>query len=106
MTKGKKGTTAVALRDNLHDALSLIDVKLGAIQKIKETNYRTNTDFCFQAVKTQSNITKIGNTKDVATLLNMLAFLKPKRNAYDEVAQDMGLTTYPIFTWHGYTYDE
>lgn len=95
----------VAVRSQLTKALETLNAQLAEIKSASNRQMLTNGNFSYNPASRMSLI-DIHRSINLESLLNIGAFLKSKKEAYDSFAQSKGLTSYPVFKWCDYTFDQ
>lgn len=84
-----------------------IESQLKELKKIESKSYQTNGKFRFNPNYTANTALDLHKTTDVALLITIDSYLRPKEEQYNISAEEnFSLTNYPAFTWQGYTYDQ
>jgi len=90
----KKVTTAVAIAGaSIPEVIEVLNQKLAALKHIEECVYKTNGE-----------MKPFGNVKDemkVENLIRMYSSIRSREKAYNAAAEELGLTTYPVFSDNG-----
>lgn len=111
MNKKKPSTDLVPqsqaeLNEKLKDALATIDKKLASLGANVANPYQNKTSGAFKINEFDSVAAiSIFNSNGVEWLLKCLATLERFKKEYEEAAQSMELTTYPVMSWQGYPVD-
>lgn len=93
----------VAVRSKLTKALELLNSQLSQINKSFQTNGLFKYNPAYNGGSSRLNI---HDSRDLSSLLNVGAFLKSKKESYDNYAKSIGLDTVPVFTWQSFTFDQ
>ncbi len=107
MTNTKKGVSLLkpdAIQVSLQTTIKGLNDKIDGIVNITNKPLLTSGVFKFGANQTDGGI-NIRKTSGITMLLKILGFLITKKNEYDSAAKVLGLKTYPVFEWGGYTFD-
>ena len=94
----KKTSNAIAKTGDVASVINVLDAKIKSLDHISDSKYKTSGKLDgFGDLKTE---TKIDN------LIKAYSSIKGRETAYNNAAEDMGLTTYPQFEVNGSTADE
>ena len=96
-TKTKKEatstSTAVALSMEVPSVIAALEAKIKALDHITDSKYRTGGNLDgFGDLKKETNI---GN------LIKAFSSIRGREKAYNDAAEEMGLTTFPVFEANG-----
>lgn len=94
----------IAVRSRIPKALEEIEARLANIQRVTEKTTKTNGMFTYTPNNASKSI-NIATSKDLQELIEVYSFLKQKSSSYEESARELGLSTFPVFTWLGYAFD-
>lgn len=98
-------TTEIAKPTRLQIALEKIDLELKALKDVESRAFRTNGQFRFNPGYTGNAAIDIPRTKDIELLISVYSYLMVKDNQYNQAAEELGLSEYPVFKWQGYTWE-
>ena len=96
MTKSKKGTATLAVRDDLSQALGLIDERLATFTELESANFKTNGEFRWNPNYTSNDPVFIHTTTDLMLLLSIYTSLRTKANDYEGSVKELDLDSYPV----------
>jgi hypothetical protein len=96
-------TLVVNKQEEIMKKISIIEKALGEIQVVNSAQFKTNGLFQYNP---NGLTTDIKYKKCIKSLLEMVSFLNAKEEGYQKAAQEMGLESYPQFTWIGYTTED
>ena len=107
MTQTKKGVQLLrpdALQLSLQTTIKGLNDKINDIKIMTNKPLLTSGMFKF-ATQQQSDGINIRKLSNIEMLLKILGFLITKKNEYDTAAKMLGLKTYPVFEWGGFTFE-
>lgn len=98
MSKTEKTISLITQSDfNVPDTLKLLEEKLSSLQKIEETPYKTNGSI--------NGFSDVRHETRIEVLIRMYSTIYMKEKAYNEAAESLGLTHYPIYSEGGTSED-
>lgn len=92
----------------VRNKLELVSNKLKELEIKKENGPKTNGLFSWngrEGVTENSGTVNIHKVMSVSLLISILGFLMSKAAEYTVAAEELNLTTFPVFTWSGYNLD-
>jgi len=90
-------------KNKMLKTLEVINRRLETIIALETSTLKTNSQFKWTEEGTVISIDKITN---ISVLINIYASLKAKKKAYEEAIKDLKLTSYPVFIWQKYTFED
>ena len=92
----KKAELAIA-DQSVPNILDVLKKELQEIKKVSGSNYRTSGNVEGVNIKTETN---------VSNLIKVYGSIKVSEQAYNQAAEDLGLTTYPTYQVGGCTVED
>lgn len=92
MSKSK--TMALAINTPTADILSKLEAEIASLKHVQETAYKAGT-----------NLSQFGNIQSetsIPKLIQAFSTVVAKETAYDKAAEELGLSSYPVFSVDGY----
>lgn len=93
-----------ALRSKLYEALEMVDGKLKAIKKVTGKTMVTSGMFSYTP-NNQAKSVNIHASTSLSELIEIYSFLREKKSGYDNAAEALGLSSFPQFSWLGYSFE-
>lgn len=93
-------TNKQELQESLKKTLHIVSEKLKELGgTVTATSYKTNGNFKYNEM--DGNAINILNSADAVYLLKALALVKRVKKEYEEAAESIGLSSYPVCIWFG-----
>lgn len=94
-------------RQKVREKLEFVSKRLSEMASIKDAGPKTNGVFHWNGrIKTtepQASSINISKIIDITLLISILGFLTTRKLEYDHAAKELQLSTFPVFTWSGYS---
>jgi hypothetical protein len=96
--KAESTETAVALSMEVPNVIAALEAKIKALDHITDSKYRTGGKLDgFGDIKQETNI---------SNLIKAFSSIRGREKAYAEAAEEMGLSTFPVFEANGSTSED
>jgi hypothetical protein len=96
--KAESTSTAVALSMEVPSVIAALEAKIKALDHITDSKYRTGGKLDgFGDIKQETNI---------SNLIKAFSSIRGREKAYAEAAEEMGLSTFPVFEANGSTSED
>lgn len=106
MEKEKNNALVISEKERLINGLNDINTKLSKFKELKEGKvFLTDGKFKWNP-KFQGVDVNIHQCKDLSVLLEIDGALTIKKESYDNAATKRNISTYPAYTWLGYSYKQ
>lgn len=89
------------LQDKLQEKYNEVEAAILELEKVKNENYKTSGIFRYNPTNEYSWFDITSTTNEVE-LIHIHAFIFNKAKQYNDSAESIGLSQYPVFKWCGY----
>lgn len=93
------------LQNQLQQKYAQIEDAIKALDAINAEQYKTSGCFRYNPTNSYSSV-DLSTVTNQAELINVYSFIKVKKQQYEEAAEEIGLSEYPLFKWCGYTAED
>lgn len=90
--------------EKIKSGLEIISQKLKNLEEINQKPMQTSCLFKWTPSQ-NSNSTDISKCQDVELMIHILAYIGNKKQMYQEKAEELGLSSFPVFNWLGFSYE-
>jgi len=99
------------VREQLRVKFEQVSKRLDQIEIVAQSPFRTNGKFKFAYSDESQGLSNdqfidLTKTTDLKILIRVLGFLVGKKNEYELGAKHLKITTFPVFSWQNYSFDD